>query len=947
MVMNKRFLQKALLMFLTVVCAVTYSLRLPRASANAMIDDSTALRFKVYNARNPVPDGTLFIGTWLISLEGLTDEYFEMADASASDAEQTDMYYKSEMAPGSWFNYEDIQALSDLTPTGPAIPVEDLDNLFVQYYVGPDGRTIDVVRNKEINPFNRIDPYDLKKLPELEGLWIQYTYDNKKPGISQAEFLEQRNAEQKDEIRSSVYYHQLLTTFFSLNLRDEETNRLDEQVERLYACYKTLKDTGEDSEADLIFELAASVDASRRCIVLAKLADLDNNALMEMHKMAQGDYYTASGSFKNAAVALAEEIAKQLRNGVPAQQLMQNKPPQWLTDLRNFVNHDATGKSLTGTLGFSTGDWWSILEGEDDDEEDETKSGLAVDNAIIDAISGAIESCKESYDNYAAKQLVDNDSVLGHAIYTYSNEVIAGASAAGLSAPTLNLRYTRDIRDGIVLHADEELALLESKLLPEAWQKYTGALTEGSVPEGRTGGAAAQSALEKQKTALETKRNELQFLITAKKKRIAADVMYAEYFRRIDDTEAKKPGIKTDPFANKAKQSANDHIAWLKQEAAKLKNEDKSLASALDKMQEEKEELQEDYQDCLDNNDLKGAEDIRAKMTALDERIAEETTRLANLAKNGQGGLKAMAAVDLGNSMDAVADSLLDTAKALISEGAFGAGGAGEGGGAAAGEGALSDCIDALAAMGATDALEEIKDALSEAGAPASVTNKVDKAIEESRNTNSLLSGAGALSEDLLRQILEGIFGSLDDLDERSLAVVVAALSRLAEDGNVPAGTLARSLAQRGADTGNRYIYEKYSMDLTRRYIPANVIGRLTSYRYVYSNTKQRATLTKGAGTYAFTTGSDVVVHGNTQAVMSAPAVFEGALHICEEDAITLFSLRTQYVPDSIFAVCLDALMYEECLELYDRLLAAVRGSAWDASETDWRQQWEDGISGK
>ncbi|MBR5970811.1 MAG: hypothetical protein IK016_10780, partial [Lachnospiraceae bacterium] len=474
--MRKRFLQRALLMMLTVICAATYSLRVPEHSANAMFDKSTALLFEIYNRRNPVPDGTLFIGTWLISLEGLTDEYYEMADASASDSEQTDMYYKSELAPGSWFNYEDVQGLTDLTPKGPAIPVTDLDKLYVQYYVGPDGRTIDVVNNKEINPFNRTDPYKLWKLPELEGLWIQYTNDITAKGISQADFLENRNAESKDEIRSGVYYHQLLSTFFSLDLRDEETKKLDEQVDRLYACYKTLKDTGEEAEADLVFELAAAADATRRCIVLSKLADIDNNALKEMLKLAQGDYYTASGDFKNAEKAMSEEVMKLMRSGGNLQEFMQKKPPQWLTDLRNFVNHSSTGKSLTGTLGFSTGEWWSILESQSDDEEDETKSGLAVDNGIIDAISGtsgAIERCKESYDNYAAKQLVDSDSVLGHAIYTYSNEVIDGAFAAGLSASTLNLRYTRDIRDGIVLHADEELALLESKLLPEAWQKYT------------------------------------------------------------------------------------------------------------------------------------------------------------------------------------------------------------------------------------------------------------------------------------------------------------------------------------------------------------------------------------------------------------------------------------------------------------------------------------------
>ena len=51
-------------------------------------------------------------------------------------------------------------------------------------------------------------------------------------------------------MRTDVYKYQVLSTFFGLDLRDDETDDYDADLDRLFACYQTLKAAGNDEEAD-------------------------------------------------------------------------------------------------------------------------------------------------------------------------------------------------------------------------------------------------------------------------------------------------------------------------------------------------------------------------------------------------------------------------------------------------------------------------------------------------------------------------------------------------------------------------------------------------------------------------------------------------------------------------------------------------------------------------
>ncbi|MEG0764200.1 MAG: hypothetical protein RR424_10300, partial [Oscillospiraceae bacterium] len=68
-----------------------------------------------------VPAGTLLIGTHLIYLPMLYDRIYEMALESATESGQTGVYYKSELAGGTWFEIVTATSVADITTTGAAV----------------------------------------------------------------------------------------------------------------------------------------------------------------------------------------------------------------------------------------------------------------------------------------------------------------------------------------------------------------------------------------------------------------------------------------------------------------------------------------------------------------------------------------------------------------------------------------------------------------------------------------------------------------------------------------------------------------------------------------------------------------------------------------------------------------------------------------------------------
>ncbi len=872
--------------------------------ADALFDPQTAVTYSQFKNSTTVDDSVLFIGTYIIHRNALTEILYDKAQSSASESGQNDVYYKSELSDGQWFALDDVDnGLEGISMKG--VPVDEaiIDPLYVSYYAGADGILRDAKTLLPINTFDIPDPYDLSKLPELQPLWLQYTYSESTQNISQADFLKNRNSEETGNLRSDVYYYQLLSTFFSLDLRDEETNKCDEDLQRLNGCYINLKAAGSDEEAVLVYSLMEKVDAKRRMIIMDRLTEMDPSLLNTLNTLVTGANYTPYGNFKDSS-----------------NDENRDTNPDYITELEDSTEHDFTASTLAfrspwildwfrrlGIVGNSDG-WWTILDDEVENQRkraeeansenedyvfDETPrdNSFSPDTSLTEAIGTCMSNCSDSYTQYLAKSLEDADDILGHAEYEYSTEVIASSSSAGLGGPVTYLKHVVNIRDNIVSDKEGELAFLQSSLIPLADSAYTSHANAG--PGEEYSSLASENArtafLEDQKNALEADRSMLQFLIDGVRQRDTAPNALAFVYKRLDIAENLNDTLPGSEFKPYAKSSVEAHIVWLKEEAQRIIDSDDSLKSEADRLKDKKDDLQNKRDAALDDNDLAGAKAYDALIDAVDQDLAG--------AGAGDGGA------------DSLADSLVDKAMDKLADDA---------------NADLSDIADALAAVGADDALDALKDKAAASGASASTLRGIDDAI------NSGAGGSGSASEDELLAQLEALFGkSLDEMDGRELAIVTATLSRLGRSGIEPAKSLTQKLVNRLLSGNNKYIYRQYSANKSIEYVDLKVISDVTSYRYFYDQTKATATVTSGSKVYIFKRSSDQMYKGSTEEEpekMNDAAVSQGTMMLGETDTSKYFNCIGEYLYGSDYAVCLTGPMQSAVDQNVEALTAFFEG---------------------
>ncbi len=968
---RKTHLIKNLIISFALIAALILPLFNFPQKARAAFDPEQALKFGDYAKNNAIDDGVLFVGIYLIDLNGLNDSNYEQAMDSASDSGQDTIYYKSELADGSWFSMSDSGSLADITSTGTPVDQDDLNDLYVKYFINEKGVLTDLYDQKEKNPFDLVDPYDLRNLPELEALKNQYTYSKEKSEITVQEFLKNRNSADKGTTRVDVYYYRSISVFFGLNLRDDETDTLDGQLDRLYQCYKAYKANNDEEEAELVYDLMERVDAARRMIVFEKLSQLEENALDELYDFINGAYYTKSGEFKNAET-------ENKATGIP----------DWLLELRNALKRDgapASGKGIFAMISavFGGGDnWWAPISftffapSSDDDDEEEgggSEEIMIPDSSLVEAVSGCVSSCQDSYRKYEAKALRDSESVVDHALYEYANLVINGATPSGITADTVNYKHADNIKRGIVRDQEGELAFLDFVLLPRAEDIYSISIHEGTSGEYRAAVAGNKSAgvldnaLQLQKLSVETKRSELQFIVDARHKRMSPAEAVEDCFVKITLADSWKDGIRDDAFKEKARQSDDDYIIWLKSEADKYKDMDEDLKSELDELKDKKDDLTKEMQACLDDNDLAGAKDFEAMIEAVDNDIDDEIARLtAELENSGSAGETASILSDLGNSGAGLTDKILDKAKGRISSGDMDG---------------LKNSMAALAGLGATDALNEIKDSLEASGdASASLMKELEDAIAEAKANagNGLGSGEGSgsgngegsgegsgsgsgegsgegsgsgsgegsgsgsgsgegsgsgsgegsgsgsgsgegsgsgsgsgtgvdvsgLTGDDLLNALYALFGDPRGWSDEVLAAVIDGLSQLADDGSIPAGRMAKDYLNTALGRGNKYIFKKYDGDTAKEYVLVRTIGKVTNYRYLFNQDRNVAQLTMNDTVYYFEVGKAVGYLGGVEFELITDCVYSYGFYIFEDDSFDNFKCDAQYVPDRNYAVC-------------------------------------------
>ena len=809
---------------------------------------------------------TMVIGSHLIHINGLTDQLYAVAMVSANEFNQNQIYYKSELAEGGWFEISEAVSIADISTAGTPVDKSVIEALEFTHKTGSDGVTIDLRTEEEVSIFDIPNPYVLEGLEELQPLVRQYD-------VLQAK---------EEYTDSDEEYLDMIKGFFEEDVQDDDTDALDETLASLETYKRGLTTREKPSDwKEKTDDIMASVDAERRIIVLKKLEHL----LDVLDHKAQG-------------LAYEEEETE---------------------------GGEGSEGSDEGSDGGGDG-------GSDGGSEAvEANPELEVNTDIVAAIGQCIQNVQASILAYQAKCISDNgETVTSQAEYRYSMELIECAKNEDTEGCDGNMQKLCDLQNIIgdmIANQIRELDTLTAELIQEAYRKYITDISAG-VSEDYKNALASGSAqavlvqyLKQQKTVTNADRLEYQMFLEAAFKRMENKAAQAYVLQLIDGIPAMHQSVRSDAAAAYLKETIEEHLEWLRSSYSALVKSGAD-STEMEKLEQEKADLEKKYLDALDREDYAEVNRLRALLEAKQkdlDRLLESLLKILNSSNSSEAD-KAGAKAQMGESNTAAL--LNDMTSELTSDIRSGT----------ATEEDLKNQLAALAAVATLNpnagslALEEVQKALDQAtGLDQQLAASLEEALANARDAVETAAEAELSGETLaalLKDILERLFGT--DFDNMTSAQQAAAILAMEWYGQKQESKVALKqageLALQAAYQGNPFLYHKYK--LKTPYMSLQALGQTLGYRYIFDDVHVEVTLQKGTKYYLFTSGSRKYERtgGKKKKLKVAPKRME-TLYIHGKDCEKIFSTKAEYIEKASYGVVGTPTVETQAKEIYERLL--------------------------
>lgn len=266
----------------------------------ALINDDDTVHVK----DEQIGVSALIVGTHIMYLGAVTDELYATAAESAKKVGMYEIYYKSELADGSWYEISGAEGLADISTSGKTVSADVIENLNLQYYTKEDGITYDLRTGGAVNVFDIDNPYDLSSNSDMEDIKTQYDMLNDK----------------EEKTKSDEYYIGLIDDFFSEELDNSETKELDDKLDSLWRVYQN----ADDDMREQLMSVMGELDDQRRSIVgnqlLSGMLDelLDKvglSASSDSELVMNNQLYEAVGNAINEVAQTTAECESNLPSG--------------------------------------------------------------------------------------------------------------------------------------------------------------------------------------------------------------------------------------------------------------------------------------------------------------------------------------------------------------------------------------------------------------------------------------------------------------------------------------------------------------------------------------------------------------------------------------------------------------------------------------------------------
>ncbi|MBD5527298.1 MAG: hypothetical protein HDR02_02665 [Lachnospiraceae bacterium] len=833
----------------------------------AVFDESKAVTYEQYTSFHVIEDSTLFIGTYLIHIQALTDELYEKAMESATDSNQTSIYYKSELAGGAWFDITDAVGLSDISDQGTVIPESELADLWVTCYTGSDGITRDARSGQVISIFDTPDPYDLYNLPELEPIRLQYdnVFSSESTGVDK-------------------YYYTRLRAFFVLDLRNEVTAQCDQQLAGLQICYESLQNSDKKELAEIVSTLMSQIDARRRAEIFYQLSEIDNNWLTNLQNICSGQGYNAESYDDKQFVEntnVSDAIGTSLQN---CQESYIEHSGKTLEQGETVLKNAEYRKSMQVVNG-SAGGW----------------------NSQIETLLLELQDLYHIQDDVVADAERELALLDGELLETAENKYLQILSQGAGGA------YQAAVANGVGQAA-------RNQVLDDRKSVANGAKSEFQyLILAKTKRMSAADAVEYLYERIEQAETFYDWA--------ANDDFRAKAGETIDDhilwlqNQARSISGEEEGLQSEIQKMESRKEELLEKRADALDNNDLSTARKYEALIAQADEeigaMEQDLNAILTSSSSTAAQKAQAANQAGDNTTLNNINQMKNSALSMIADGNISGNDSLGNVIDSLAslgaESALEEIRDKVEN---------------SGNSQLLRDIDRAIEDSKESSLHDLYGggSTTDTGAEGSGTGGTGSGSGGTGNgsggTGNETSGAvSGLREEDIQAAIEAVFGdAFDNLSDADKAAATAALNRVGQSGNRQAADMAQTFLNQCVKDGNGYIFQKLKGE-SAEYIPLRLIGLCSGYRYVYSDSRKEVTLTKKSNVFRFTVYSDQMVRQDgSKEKLTTPVKVQNVPYLAEEDAIACFQCQAEYIDTTDYGVALSSQMQKRAQELVDAL---------------------------
>lgn len=847
----------------------------------------------VHIEADKIEESTLLIGTHLIYLGALDDQIYEIALQSAQESGQNNIYYKSELAEGAWYEISSAYSIADITAQGIPVTEQEIEKLWLTHHTKSDGITYDLRSKTQVNTYDIYPAYDLETMKELEP--VKNQYELYKDGGKKSNLVERNK--------------KLIRRMFGTKVTSKETETYDLKLNALSAYLKILRENkGASDEIEAVEKIIDKTDDGRRVLVyqkvaagLEKLSDgvaSENGIKSSEFQLDAALLEAVSESQENIENSLTEKEGTMLKEGIMVMTREEYNLAGRLTTAALQKDYSACDEETAKLIAL-----YHIMDGEIIDKAGEIK---LLEEDLIPMAEHVFTERLSAGESGAYRQAVEKKS---------SHVILEGIQAEEEQQCTT-------ARSELQFYIESRIDRMEVKEAQEYAVRKLEAIDvlRSGIPKDQFQKIAEQSA-QAYKVWLQNMLADL----AKKQGNQELDNLYEE--------KAKLEAERLDALDREELTEAKQKEALLEAKERQIQDHEDAISREVKKLEEKKRSMEQEAAGKQEQG-----EDVSGLLAGITSIENEIEILLAGIPENS--GISSIQEQKDNIKKLLEAGGLSEEAKTEMTAGIKGLGARIDVNGSMAAD-ALKEIYQSMASAkflkdtteydGYLEQIEEIIASHADTLDQVLDTEEIAEILDEALGyqiplTENTVGNSGESQEDVQgadgNSSLSGKKGS-----NSRQAVAAAALALYGEQAkNSQLNDMLAGMAAAASKQDNSYFFPVVNKGSGSCYASVKSIASYKGYRYVWNDNQKKAMLVSGGTYYGFTAfRQEVEREKEKKDTMTMEAAFQATVFLPEDYLEQEFGCRVYILSDTGYGVLVDEAMLKEAAKVSDLLVSSSK----------------------